>query len=282
MRTLAKIWIATCCCVALALAGCGDPGDGGSSGSDGSDGGFDLTSCQRGETKQVDCNTCFCDEDATWTCTEIACGDAGGADDAGSSDADTSGQCQPGDEKQVDCNSCYCDQNGLWACTAMACLDAGPGDAGDAGECQDGDEKQVDCNTCYCSQGSWACTEIACGDAGPGDDYDPCEDKACGAGCTVCPPDDPNCVETDVVKFCQSDGSCSSNQPSCEDKPECQQDSDCVVSGCSGQVCAAEPQATTCEWREEYACYQEYGDCGCNEGSCGWAQTDDLVQCLGE
>ncbi|MFP4598865.1 MAG: hypothetical protein ACOC9J_05145 [Persicimonas sp.] len=258
MRTLAKIWIATCCCVALALAGCGDPGDGGASGSGDSDGGFGLGSCEPGETKQVDCNSCMCDDDGSWACTAMACADADAGSDTGSPDAD------------------------------IGSLDAGASDAGspdgDAGGdvgCQDGDEKQVDCNTCYCQDGTWACTEMACGDAGNGD-YEPCGDKACGETCTVCSPNDPTCTETDVVKYCQPDGSCSATEPSCGDDDECQSDRDCVVSGCSGQVCADEPQATTCEWREEYACYQEYGDCGCNEGSCGWAQTDDLVQCLGE
>ncbi|KYF88003.1 hypothetical protein BE20_00240 [Sorangium cellulosum] len=28
----------------------------------------------------------------------------------------------------------------------------------------------------------------------------------------------------------------------------------CVVTGCSGQVCADQDVLTTCEWREEYAC----------------------------
>ncbi len=39
----------------------------------------------------------------------------------------------------------------------------------------------------------------------------------------------------------------------------------CVVSGCSGQICSAEPMATTCEWLPQYACY-ELSECG----SFGW------------
>jgi hypothetical protein len=38
--------------------------------------------------------------------------------------------------------------------------------------------------------------------------YQPCAGKACGASCQVCPPADPNCVETAVVKACTVDGTC--------------------------------------------------------------------------
>jgi eight-cysteine-cluster-containing protein len=64
---------------------------------------------------------------------------------------------------------------------------------------------------------------------------------------------------------------------------ECQVDSDCVVSGCSGQICAAESRITTCEYRPEYACYGEpTTSCGCNNGTCGWDQTEALANCLAQ
>ncbi len=57
----------------------------------------------------------------------------------------------------------------------------------------------------------------------------------------------------------------------------------CVVGGCSGQLCVSssvEPPITTCEWREEYACY-ESADCTVQDnGSCGWTPTADLEECL--
>ncbi len=57
----------------------------------------------------------------------------------------------------------------------------------------------------------------------------------------------------------------------------------CVVGGCSGQLCVSssvEPPITTCEWREEYACY-EGADCTVQDnGSCGWTPTADLEECL--
>lgn len=57
---------------------------------------------------------------------------------------------------------------------------------------------------------------------------------------------------------------------------------DCIRTGCSGTVCA-EPGndvMTTCEYRPEYACYQ---DAKCErqaDGSCGWTQTPELAACL--
>lgn len=55
-----------------------------------------------------------------------------------------------------------------------------------------------------------------------------------------------------------------------------------VHNGCSGTVCAAEPVFTTCEWRSEYACYDnaKITQCGCSEGRCGWSQTTALAECL--
>lgn len=62
----------------------------------------------------------------------------------------------------------------------------------------------------------------------------------------------------------------------------CSADADCGPQGCSGTVCAAEPVITTCEWRAEYACYDNavITQCGCREGRCGWSQTAALEECL--
>jgi hypothetical protein len=38
--------------------------------------------------------------------------------------------------------------------------------------------------------------------------YAPCAGRACGDACTVCAPDDPDCVETAVMKACSEDGEC--------------------------------------------------------------------------
>lgn len=59
---------------------------------------------------------------------------------------------------------------------------------------------------------------------------------------------------------------------------------ECVVGGCSSQVCSeagGDPIVTTCEWRPEYACYQT-ATCEVQpNGQCGWTPTEELNTCLG-
>lgn len=58
----------------------------------------------------------------------------------------------------------------------------------------------------------------------------------------------------------------------------------CQVTGCSSTVCAnaGEDIMTTCEWQEEYACYQQSGtQCMQDaEGQCGWVMSEELQMCL--
>lgn len=55
----------------------------------------------------------------------------------------------------------------------------------------------------------------------------------------------------------------------------------CVITGCSGQVCADAETITTCEWTAQYGCYKQYSRCErAGDGQCGWAQTPELMQCL--
>lgn len=54
----------------------------------------------------------------------------------------------------------------------------------------------------------------------------------------------------------------------------------CMVTGCSGQVCASEPVATTCEWTCSYGCYQ-YASCETQStGACGWTSTPEFDACI--
>lgn len=62
-------------------------------------------------------------------------------------------------------------------------------------------------------------------------------------------------------------------------------DEACQVTGCSSTVCTdkdAEPAMTTCEYKEEYACYKEsYALCVPNsKGKCSWTMNDKLKTCL--
>jgi hypothetical protein len=56
-----------------------------------------------------------------------------------------------------------------------------------------------------------------CGDDDAGDDYDPCEGKGCGEPCTLCAPDDRDCVEPErVLKYCNAQGQCRAEVAVCE------------------------------------------------------------------
>lgn len=63
----------------------------------------------------------------------------------------------------------------------------------------------------------------------------------------------------------------------CEADP---QPSSCVVTGCSGQLCAPQDMFTTCEWKPVYACYK-LAKCGPDSsGACGWSGGADFEECL--
>jgi len=55
----------------------------------------------------------------------------------------------------------------------------------------------------------------------------------------------------------------------------CIHDSDCIVSGCSNQLCQSRDEGsivTTCEWRDCYDA-KKYGlNCKCVEGKCQWSK----------
>jgi len=58
---------------------------------------------------------------------------------------------------------------------------------------------------------------------------------------------------------------------------------DCQVAGCSSQLCVDSSIGdiiTTCEWREEYACYQTATCERQTDGQCGWTLTEELQACL--
>jgi hypothetical protein len=56
----------------------------------------------------------------------------------------------------------------------------------------------------------------------------------------------------------------------------------CIKTGCSGTVCteAGNDVVTTCEFKPEYACYQQATCEPQPDGKCGWTQTDALKACL--
>lgn len=54
----------------------------------------------------------------------------------------------------------------------------------------------------------------------------------------------------------------------------------CIVTGCSSQLCAEEKVISTCEYREEYACYKTAACERQASGKCGWTETAALRTCL--
>ena len=54
----------------------------------------------------------------------------------------------------------------------------------------------------------------------------------------------------------------------------------CRIGGCSGQICSDEDVITTCEYKEEYACYKTAKCERQANGQCGWTQTPTLQACL--
>lgn len=56
----------------------------------------------------------------------------------------------------------------------------------------------------------------------------------------------------------------------------------CVISGCSSQVCGEEEVTTTCEWKAEYGCYQSATCEVQTNGECGWTMDSALQTCLND
>jgi len=63
-------------------------------------------------------------------------------------------------------------------------------------------------------------------------------------------------------------------QPSASSGPAC------IVTGCNGEVCAAEKVITECTWKDQYACYADATCAKQADGTCGWTDTPDLEACL--
>lgn len=54
----------------------------------------------------------------------------------------------------------------------------------------------------------------------------------------------------------------------------------CRATGCSSQLCAEEDMVTTCEYKDEYACYKSAKCERQKDGKCGWTSSVALTTCL--
>lgn len=65
--------------------------------------------------------------------------------------------------------------------------------------------------------------------------------------------------------------------------PSPEDSENCVVAGCSGQLCIDKNSnnsgMTTCEWKDEYACYRE-AICEKQLLGCGWTYTKEYYNCM--
>lgn len=57
--------------------------------------------------------------------------------------------------------------------------------------------------------------------------------------------------------------------------------SNCIKTGCTGQICADEPKISTCEWKCEDSCYKK-AQCTNLNGQCQWNVNNDIQNCLNE
>jgi eight-cysteine-cluster-containing protein len=64
------------------------------------------------------------------------------------------------------------------------------------------------------------------------------------------------------------------------DQPQDPSSGSCIIGGCSGELCADQPLASVCLWREVYVCYKT-ALCGRQpDGTCGWNPTPELTACI--
>jgi len=114
------------------------------------------------------------------------------------------------------------------------------------------------CNTCTCvGAGQVSCTEINC------------PNPTCLP--FVCPFHLPACDK--YKKDAHGCETCECETPA----------KTCVTAGCSGQLCVDSTSGgltTTCEWLEEYACFDTAKCEVQSDGNCGWTMDANLQWCL--
>lgn len=192
--------------------------------------------------------------------------DTGGTTDTGSSggDGDGDGACTPGDSRPANdgCNTCVCTEGGDWACTEIGC-DPGPP------ECEPGATKTADdgCNECVCDAlEQWICGNSEC-------TSNPCSDAECGATCTGCPANDPDCPNPDVPRMCDRSGFCLPiEEASCDYDP-------CDGLSCGDSCSLCPPNDPDCVETDEIKVCDPGGHCVSDNGmiDCGFDPCADKI-----
>lgn len=235
---------------------------GGNTGGSGNTGGWDPCS---GKPCGAECTLC---DPKDPTCAETAvikvC-------DAKGSCGQSNPECGPAPSCQADsdcpalgapCQQC---PDGSVACPWSKCENGACVSGYDSCQgqmCQDDGDCPAILAPCQaCPDGSFACPWTKCenGQCTGGFDgckgYEPCAGKACGDACTVCPPNDPTCNETAVLKFCDPAGQCAPTYPVCKPTPgQCKSDAECP----GIDICKPCPDGKSC------------AQTACVNGTCGW------------
>lgn len=223
--------------------------------------------------------------------------------------------CASGEMCQIDCQTncppCECPPGESCACPCTAecvtsCVSAGCRSDGDcaAGEvcalefCADGtvcggrcEPAPLDCkqdSDCIDASGQAGVCEIkVCEDALPCDPNQSCPAPACYGTCRydapkTCTPEADTCpagTHCEAVSSCGGPGfgiPCMVDYQCVPDEPT----SACIRTGCSRQLCAPEPMASTCEWAEWYICY-DLAKCEADAaGVCGWQPNPEFDACM--
>ncbi|MDP6943017.1 MAG: dickkopf-related protein, partial [Myxococcota bacterium] len=131
-----------------------------------------------------------------------------------------------------------------------------------------------------CGDGMWCDTEGPCLPNPNCTPSEPCTEECWGACVTEPTPAGAPCADhgdCPVGEWCEQDVAAASGN--CVEAPP----TTCVVTGCSGQLCAPEDMVTTCDEEPWYVCYVD-AECGdfSDSGGCQWKHTDAFLECLGE
>jgi eight-cysteine-cluster-containing protein len=176
----------------------------------------------------------------------------------------------------VDCPVCPGDAASCPPCTGT-CIDDPKKfyDCEEDDDCEDWETCEIAmCANVPCDKSSDNCPEsnqcwglctaqpLAAGQCYIDDDCDDgmgCDDSACKKG-PPCKGDNcPPCV-----------GACLPEKPAKE----------CIITGCSGQICADQPMNSDCAWLPKYACFKLTTCEVLANDQCGWVETSAFLQCL--
>lgn len=206
-----------------------------------------------------------------------------GAERTAADDACRPGQMRPAEDG---CNQCRCDADGAWQCGQLAC----------AVSCTAGETQRPDaCLLCTCAEAGWQCEDTCTLNADPDGDgsegVDGVEDlgvgevEDLGVGGTddlLCEPGETRPGECGDCQ-CDVDGTWLCDAAECPPEPTvgCAVDTDCVITGCQMEVCAAAETDDCDDDLDVDLCFApQITTCGCADDQCAWAQTDALLGCL--